>query len=117
VNRMTQKHCLAKSIHDAVWSEFFSKVSCKAEEAGRRYIAVNPAYTSQDCSRCHHRQAMPLSERVYTCPCCGLVIDRDHNASLNIWLWGYTASVSNPSKPPHECVESSHYKIGPNSIG
>ena len=33
---------------------------------------------------CHHRQVMPLSERVYHCPCCLLSIDRDLNASLNI---------------------------------
>src|SRR2546426_3634525 len=88
VNRMTHNHCLAKSIHDASWSEFFSKLSCKAEEAGRRYIAVNPAYTSQDCSRCHHRQAMPLSERIYHCPCCLLSIDRDLNAAKNILAVG-----------------------------
>jgi putative transposase len=84
VNRMTHNHCLAKSIHDASWSEFFSKLSCKAEEAGRTYVAVNPAYTSQDCSRCHHRQVMPLSERTYHCPCCLLSIDRDLNAAINI---------------------------------
>src|SRR5205085_1872987 len=88
VNRMVHNHCLAKSIHDAAWSEFFSKLSYKAEEAGRRYVAVNPAYTSQDCSRCHHRQVMPLSERVYHCPCCLLSIDRDLNASLNICAVG-----------------------------
>src|SRR6266702_3419092 len=91
VNRMVHNHCLAKSIHDAAWSEFFRKLSYKAEEAGRRYVAVKPAYTSQDCSRDpvwgtgnHHRQVMPLSERVYHCPCCLLSIDRDLNASLNI---------------------------------
>ena len=88
VNRMTHNHCLAKSIHDASWSEFFSKLSCKAEEAGRRYVAVNPAYTSQECSRCHHRQTMPLSERTYHCPCCLLSIDRDLNAALNILAVG-----------------------------
>ena len=84
VNRMTHNHCLAKSIHDASWSAFFSQLSCKAEEAGRQFIKVNPAYTSQDCSRCHHRQYMPLSERTYHCPCCLLSIDRDLNAALNI---------------------------------
>jgi putative transposase len=88
VNRMTHNHCLAKSIHDASWSEFFSKLSCKAEEAGRHYIAVNPAYTSQDCSRCRHRQSMPLSERTYHCSCCLLSIDRDLNASKNILAVG-----------------------------
>src|SRR3989440_6493924 len=88
VNRLTHNHCLAKSIHDASWSEFFSKLSCKAEEAGRRYVAVNPAYTSQDCSRCQHRQIMPLSERTYHCPCCLLSIDRDLNAAFNILAVG-----------------------------
>src|SRR5712692_122444 len=88
VNRMTHNHCLTKSIHDASWSEFFSKLSCKAEEAGRQFMKVNPAYTSQDCSRCHHRQIMPLSERTYHCPCCLLEIDRDLNASLNILSMG-----------------------------
>jgi putative transposase len=88
VNGMTHNRCLAKSIHDASWSEFFSKLSCKAEEAGRRYVAVNPAYTSQDCSRCHHRQMMPLSERTYHCPCCLLSLDRDLNASKNILAVG-----------------------------
>ena len=88
VNRMTHNHCLAKSIHDASWSEFFSKLSCKAEEAGRTYLAVNPASTSQTCSRCGHRQTMPLSERTFHCPCCLLSIDRDRNAALNILAVG-----------------------------
>jgi putative transposase len=84
VNRMTHNHCLAKSIADAAWSAFFSQLSCKAEEAGRKYVAVNPAYTSQTCSRCGHRQPMPLSERIFDCLCCHLHIDRDLNAALNI---------------------------------
>jgi putative transposase len=86
--RMTHNHCLSKSIHDASWSAFFSQLACKAAEAGKRYVAVNPAYTSQDCSRCHHRQVMPLNERTYHCPCCLLSIDRDLNASKNILAVG-----------------------------
>jgi len=84
VNRMVHNHCLAKSISDASWSTFFAQLVCKAEEAGRAFVKVNPAYTPQDCSRCHHRQKMPLSERIYHCPCCLLSIDRDLNAALNI---------------------------------
>src|SRR6266851_3824673 len=80
VNRMTHNHCLAKSIHDASWSEFFSKLACKAEEAGRQCVKVNPAYTSQDCSRCHHRQKVPLDVRGFSCPCCHVQLDRDLNA-------------------------------------
>ncbi|MFL5697827.1 MAG: RNA-guided endonuclease InsQ/TnpB family protein [Ktedonobacteraceae bacterium] len=88
VNRMTHNHCLAKSIADASWSEFFSKLFSKAEEAGRKYIAVNPAYTSQTCSTCGHRQKMPLDIRVFNCPCCHLQLDRDLNASRNILSLG-----------------------------
>jgi putative transposase len=84
VNRMTHNHCLAKSVHDAAWSQFASLLSYKAAWASREYVAVNPAYTSQDCSVCGHRQALSLSDRTYTCSCCGVVLDRDLNASLNI---------------------------------
>jgi putative transposase len=88
VNRMMHNHCLAKSIHDAAWSQFASLIACKAAWAGRRYVAVNPAYTSQDCSGCEHRQKLSLSDRIYTCPCCGLVLDRDLNAARNILRLG-----------------------------
>src|SRR3984893_10926812 len=88
VNRMVHNHCLAKSIADASWSAFFGQLSNKAEEAGRQFVKVNPAYTSQTCSQCGHRQKMPLSERIFACPCCHLSIDRDHNASLNILALG-----------------------------
>ena len=88
VNRMVHNHCLAKSIVDASWSAFFAQLSCKAEEAGRQFIKVNPAYTSQTCSVCGHRQKMPLSERVFDCPCCHAHLDRDLNAALNIRALG-----------------------------
>lgn len=93
VNRMLHNHCLAKSIADASWTEFFSKLHSKAEEAGRTYIAVNPAYTSQTCSKCGHRQKMPLCERTYHCPCCLLSIDRDLNAARNILGLGLQSCV------------------------
>jgi putative transposase len=88
VNRMVHNHCLAKSISDAAWAAFAAMLSFKAEWAGRTFVAVNPAYTSQDCSRCGHRQKMPLSDRTYRCPCCELELDRDHNAALNILSLG-----------------------------
>jgi putative transposase len=85
VYRMTHNHCLAKSIHDVAWSQFASLLSFKAAWAGRKYVAVNPAYTSQDCSQCGHRKTdLTLADRTYTCSCCGVMLDRDLNASLNI---------------------------------
>jgi putative transposase len=84
VRNMVKHPKLAKSIADASWSLFFTRLLAKAEEAGRQVVKVNPASTSQTCSACGHRHPMPLSVRVYECPHCGLVIHRDHNGSLNI---------------------------------
>ncbi len=94
VNRMTHNQCLAKSIQDAAWSQFTTLLAYKAAWAGRQYGAVNPAYTSQDCSQCGHRQTLSLADRIYTCPCCGVVLDRDYNASLNILRLGQQSLAS-----------------------
>ena len=84
VRSMVKNPKLAKSISDVAWSAFFSRLVAKAEEAARQVVKVPPAYTSQTCSCCGHQKALPLSVRIYECPVCGLVIDRDHNASVNI---------------------------------
>lgn len=84
VQGMQGNHCLAKSIADAAWSMFRLVLSEKAASAARRIVAVDPAYTSQDCSGCGHRQRKSLRERWYLCPECGLSMDRDTNAALNI---------------------------------
>lgn len=94
INGMVHNHGLAKSIHDAAWSKFRQCLSCKAEEAGRAMVAVNPAYTSQDCSQCGHRQRKMLSQRLHTCPCCGLGLDRDENAARNILRLGLQSQGS-----------------------
>ena len=91
VRNMVKNPKLAKSIADASWSMFFTRLLDKAEEAGRDVVRVNPAYTSQTCSGCGHRQPMPLCVRVYECPHCGLVIHRDHNGSKNILAEAFQA--------------------------
>jgi putative transposase len=106
VNRMLHTHCLAKSIAEASWSAFFSQLSCKAQEAGRSYVAVNPAYTSQTCSQWKHRQKMPLHVRLFDCPCCHIQLDRDLNAAQNILALGLQSlgshSVEAPALEPGE---------------
>ena len=84
VKGMVKNRCLAKSISDAAWTQFRNVLTNKAESAGRLVVAVNPAYTSQDCSACGHRAKKKLSERWHHCPMCGLVLDRDTNAAVNI---------------------------------
>lgn len=88
VHRMVHNHCLAKSIVDAAWSQFAAHLAYKAAYAGKTLVAVSPAYTSQDCSQCGHREPKLLSQRVHHCACCGVVLDRDHNAALNILRLG-----------------------------
>jgi putative transposase len=94
VHQMVANHHLAKSIHDAAWTQFSSQLTCKAAWAGRQFVAVNPAYTSQDCSGCGWRSHdLTLADRVFHClnparPDCRLVLDRDVNASRNILARG-----------------------------
>lgn len=88
VKGMVRNHHLAKSISDAAWSQFRSILTSKAESAGRRVVAVDPAYTSQDCSGCGFRAKKKSSERWHLCPMCGLSLDRDTNAAVNISALG-----------------------------
>ena len=84
VANMVRNHHLAKSISDAGWAQFRAILEAKAACAGRRVIAVPPAYTSQDCSGCGARIPKSLSVRTHVCTNCGLVLDRDENAARNI---------------------------------
>jgi len=89
VQRMMANPTLAKSIADAAWTLFIALIARKAAWAGRQYVAVNPAYTSQDCSgRGHRKTDLTLSDRAYCCPRCSLVLDRDRNAARNILARG-----------------------------
>jgi putative transposase len=81
---MVKNHHLAKSIADAGWSAFLSILAAKAVYAGRRVVAVPPAYTSQTCSGCGALVAKGLSVRWHSCPDCGMSLHRDHNAAKNI---------------------------------
>jgi putative transposase len=84
IQGMVRNHHLAKSISDAGWGQFIMILIFKAEEAGRTVIKVNPAYTSQDCSRCGHRNSITLATRIYQCSKCRLVIHRDRNGAKRI---------------------------------
>jgi putative transposase len=83
-NAASRKAGLNKSILDAGWAQFRSILDGKAAYAGRRVVAVPPAYTSQDCSGCGERIEKSLSVRTHVCPSCGLIVDRDENAARNI---------------------------------
>ena len=77
---------LAKSVSDAAWGQFLHALDVKAEEAGRTVVRVDPRGTSQECAGCGHTPdtKKTLAVRTHECESCGLVLDRDHNAALNI---------------------------------
>jgi putative transposase len=85
---MLQNHCLAKSISDAAWNQFAQYAQYKAVNAGRECVLVDPRNTSKRCSRCGTLVEKDLSVRVHSCPICGLKIDRDENAAINILALG-----------------------------
>lgn len=89
---------LNKSICDSGWGYFIQYLAYKAEEAGKKVVKVNPAYTSQICSGCGYMVKKELSVRRHKCPSCGLDIDRDVNAAINILSFGTKLSNENVGK-------------------
>jgi putative transposase len=75
---------LSKSINDAGWGQFLTILAVKAENAGQKTIAVNPNGTSQDCSNCGEKVQKELSQRIHSCPHCGIMMCRDKNAARNV---------------------------------
>ena len=78
-----KNHHRAKSIQDAGCSACLSLLACTAADAGKRVVAVPPAYTSQRCSGCGVLVHKGLSVRWHACPDCGTSLHRDHNAAKN----------------------------------
>jgi putative transposase len=81
-------HHMSRSIADASWDQFCRFLSYKAEDAGRKIGFVNPAYTTQDCSKCGFREKKKLSQRSHACCQCGYTAPRDLNAAENILALG-----------------------------
>jgi putative transposase len=94
IRGMIKNHCLAKHIADAAWNKLITTTSYKAEWAGKRVELVNPSNASQICSGCGQVVLKDLFERVHRCSFCGLILDRDHNAAINILRLGLQ-SVAN----------------------
>ncbi len=85
IQNMQKNHRLARSIANASWSRFVNYLSCKAESAGMEVINdVNARDTTRMCSSCGTKKEMPLKEREYVCGNCGLHMDMDINAAINI---------------------------------
>ena len=85
-----------RGIADVAWGRFVQYSAYKAAYAGRGVIRVEPRGTTQMCSGCGEIVPKDLSVRVHDCPHCGLRIDRDLNAALNILARGMASVGSEP---------------------
>ncbi|WP_171018775.1 IS607 family element RNA-guided endonuclease TnpB [Rhodococcus sp. Q] len=83
---MVRNRRLARRIADAGWGEFRRQLTYKADTAGVRLVVADRWFaSSKTCSGCGAAKTkLALSERTYVCAVCGLILDRDHNAALNL---------------------------------
>jgi putative transposase len=83
---MLKNRRLAKAIGDAGWGSFMIKVRYKCLRMGKRFVKIDTFYpSSKTCNQCTNiMDELPLKVRVWTCPVCKTVHDRDHNAAINI---------------------------------
>ncbi len=90
VRGMLRNHHLARSISDAGWYTFTSMLKAKALKRGKNIIEIGRFDPSTKmCSHCGNiKDDLKLSERTYHCDVCGLTINRDLNASINIKRFG-----------------------------
>ena len=94
---MVRNHRLARSVEDAAFAEFRRQLEYKTARTGARLHVIDRWYpSSKTCSNCGTMKAkLSLSERVYHCEECGLVIDRDLNAAINIQVAGSAPETLN----------------------
>ncbi len=91
---MLRNKYLAKSMQEQTWGRLITLLNEKAESAGVKMVEVDPEGTSQECSACGATVKKDLSVRVHRCSC-GLVMDRDMNAAINILHRGITIAGGN----------------------
>ncbi len=86
VRGMLKNHRIAKSIQDASFSSFCNMIAYKALEQHRQYVKIGTFYPSSKLCHCcgFKYKGLKLEERFWTCPECGIYLDRDENAAINI---------------------------------
>ena len=102
---------LAKSIYDVAWGKFLTILEAVALRSGVHFVKVNPHGTTINCSGCNAKVPKTLSIRIHKCSRCGLELDRDEKASINILNKGLTAVGLTVAA----CGRLSHY--APNEAG
>ena len=107
IANLVKNHHLAKSISDASWGLFLSWVRYYGGLHGIPVMAVSPASPRKTVAGCGYRVKKTLSMRTHMCPSCGLVLDRDQNAALNILLAPWTGG-----RPPYRRAGGNGFCFG-----
>ena len=124
---MVKNHRLAKAVSDASFGEFRRQLEYKTARTGATLHVIDRWYpSSKTCSKCGRVKAkLSLAERVYRCDGCGLVMDRDLNAAVNILVAGSAPETQNAhggtvsrggqhgcaTQVPAKCEPSSHSPV------
>ncbi|WP_107669159.1 RNA-guided endonuclease TnpB family protein [Cyanothece sp. BG0011] len=114
VKNLVRNKKLAKSINDAGWSQLRKWIEYFGVKYGRLTIAVNPAYTSQECFNCGQLIKKSLSVRTHVCSC-GYVEDRDKMASLNILKKATIGHIGSYSEELNAWGDSTSILVGSNT--
>lgn len=106
---MLKNHKLASSVSDASFSMFRNQLEYKCQWYGKELVVIDRFYpSSKICSRCGWKNKdLKLSDRTFICKDCGLEIDRDLNAAINIQAVGVDAAQRTQSNRVAGCVEAS----------
>lgn len=91
---------ISRGIADVAWGQFVQFTAYKAANAGRLMVLVDPKGTTQMCSGCSAIVPKDLSIRIHNCPHCGLKLNRDHNAALNILARGLASMGTRSLEAP-----------------
>ena len=96
VKGMMKNHRLAKSIGDVSWGKFIDVLTYKAEWNNKEIIHIDRFFpSSKTCYKCGYiHNGLTLKEREWTCKECGVVLDRDVNAAINILNEGCRKNIS-----------------------
>ena len=113
---MVKNHHLARSVSDAALGEFRRQLEYKTARSGAVLCVVDRWFpSSKTCSNCGTVKAkLSLSERTFNCDSCGLVLDRDLNAAINICVAGSAPETLNARG---EDVRRNQHTVGNADLG
>src|SRR5450830_1300635 len=114
VHGMLTNHHLAAAISDAAWAELARQITYKATWRGGTVLTADRWFpSSKTCSACGSvKTTLTLAERTFTCDACGISLDRDLNAAINLATWGEQHHTQVPDPEVRGQVNNAHRQDG-----